>query len=1516
MLVESREHLAPARRSVRLEEPSRDDADERLEARFPRHANELLRNEARLPRQAEEVFARGGLAPELVLEGVDGDDERVIVEIDLPMRKAEGPIRSRGALQERIDLEGRDSWRAQGARDVDGDPVHVDVHVAELLRVPDQGEAGAPSDADDPSEVAPGDEEVDIDERAFDGLVVELPDEECALDGEGGDAGSFEEIHELAEGVEAQLEACPGGHLGGEVERAHGPRTVLDRCSTREKRSRTVRPPFETSLRGGAMRRSRLFLVGLTAGLSGLLVMGCGGDDKPQPQQPPADAGPDGDTTPGDCSAIAFAKPLPGAKLLTTDDLDGDCSNGVQYDVEIATSMADGSEAILSGTESQLTATVSGGVARFENVTFPIGETTLSVQVGDSASCRATTKVQVSCGDAPSCVITEPSISPTHPKVGLADNVAAPGNPLQAKVEVTTNVEDGRLVPLEVGGQVVASAVVINGKATWPAVTLGPDGSRQVKATCTNAAGASSSDTKTFVIDGTPPDLDVTGAVDGQHFEPIDSADPSSPDVVIRVCGTTSAADALDLKQGPAPNPDNFCVGIGTATPECAPAKASTGNGACVDVVCPGAAPFDVTATLYDEAGNPTKKTISGLTCVSENPSVQIVEPVDGTGADVTTHILAANSSQPRRDQDPAKAGAQYTVTACTDAEDGKGTLKVGLADGTLTTWNSTPVDAEPAQPSDDCPVGYGYVLRFTDADLPDSAVDAAGELATATRLVVEVQRLAMTGTSPAVDVWVDSTPPALATSSPDPLCGASQVDPTTWTTDVELESSTDDVTFAVTSSGVRKEYAAASYEGGKLLYEDVAFEPGPNEITAIAREPSGNESTLESPCTVQIGNPPVLTWLAPTPDQNLCAAGNTLESCVPDTEEGTAGWQGELVVRVMVDGAPATAGDTVTLTWDSEELQATVDTDGIARFSPSIDDGNGSGRVVPITASFTADGFGTGKATVSPIVDAERPQPPTNLAATIKDRRQTTIRLDWTAGQDGTASTAAHGYDLRIASTPLDDAGFDAATSIPFAGAPAAPGDADGIDVRDLLVETDYFFALKAVDRVGNRSDLVATNEPARAELRMTVLQSPDPAGQDAFGYWNDGSGDLNGDGRSDLLVSPFYGNKVFAYFGATDFSATEPSIVFQGDAGFGASVIFAGDVDGDGLEDVAISSLDEAKVYVFKGRDVWPATVQASEADYVIDAGAYASSGFGFQLARLGDFDGDGVDDFAISAQFHDGNRGHVIIVRGSKSFPQAITLSDVIGSRALVIEGEEANAELGANLIGIGKFYGGLGNGVVVSAPGAASYAGRVYAFRGGQTGTNGVISAANATHTIEGFEAGTNAGLSLGVVGPVAGSFGFLIGNPLPTSAPGNAYYTVGQASSGPFGPPRHTLTCSTAPGVQRDGFGNVTLGGGFSGRTTYVSLIGDATPDLLVAASREGNGSADARLYLIDGRKLPSLPESADVVTAADVIVSLPSGWIGTSSFNTLLRDVDGDGYPDFAIGEYNEGTPGRVAIFW
>src|SRR6185437_13068500 len=95
----------------------------------------------------------------------------------------------------------------------------------------------------------------------------------------------------------------------------------------------------------------------------------------------------------------------------------------------------------------------------------------------------------------------------------------------------------------------------------------------------------------------------------------------------------------------------------------------------------------------------------------------------------------------------------------------------------------------------------------------------------------------------------------------------------------------------------------------------------------------------------------------------------------------------------------------------------------------------------------------------------------------------------------------------------------------------------------------------------------------------------------------------------------------------------------------------------------------------FIYKGRTSWPlTTLGPANADYVIATDAtYAGSTFGISMARLGDFNGDGVDDFAIGASgFKNGASGvgRVVIVLGKAGFA-GISLPDT--SNSIVIDGD---------------------------------------------------------------------------------------------------------------------------------------------------------------------------------------------------------------------------------------------------
>lgn len=130
-------------------------------------------------------------------------------------------------------------------------------------------------------------------------------------------------------------------------------------------------------------------------------------------------------------------------------------------------------------------------------------------------------------------------------------------------------------------------------------------------------------------------------------------------------------------------------------------------------------------------------------------------------------------------------------------------------------------------------------------------------------------------------------------------------------------------------------------------------------------------------------------------------------------------------------------------------------------------------------------------------------------------------------------------------------------------------------------------------------------------------------------FGQF-DVCGDCDGDGLRDLVVgAPGYGGngegKVWILSGATGAelrSHVGPSI----DMGLGRIVIGLGDVDGDGVDDYAISArrgINSGRVDVRSGRT----------GALVFRRDGTSAQNVGIYIARASDLDGDGLDDILIS-------------------------------------------------------------------------------------------------------------------------------------------------------------------------------------------------------------------------------------------------------------------------------------------
>lgn len=122
------------------------------------------------------------------------------------------------------------------------------------------------------------------------------------------------------------------------------------------------------------------------------------------------------------------------------------------------------------------------------------------------------------------------------------------------------------------------------------------------------------------------------------------------------------------------------------------------------------------------------------------------------------------------------------------------------------------------------------------------------------------------------------------------------------------------------------------------------------------------------------------------------------------------------------------------------------------------------------------------------PESDVTPPSPVGNLGAQPAGLGRVT--LTWTATGDDGLTGRATSYDIRYALAPVSNgAVFDAATQAIGEPLPQISGSAEQMTVSGLTPGTTFFFAIKAVDNMGNASPL--SNSPSATTAAGTVILS-----------------------------------------------------------------------------------------------------------------------------------------------------------------------------------------------------------------------------------------------------------------------------------------------------------------------------------------------------------------------------------------------------------------------------------------
>ena len=381
-------------------------------------------------------------------------------------------------------------------------------------------------------------------------------------------------------------------------------------------------------------------------------------------------------------------------------------------------------------------------------------------------------------------------------------------------------------------------------------------------------------------------------------------------------------------------------------------------------------------------------------------------------------------------------------------------------------------------------------------------------------------------------------------------------------------------------------------------------------------------------------------------------------------------------------------------------------------------------GKAITVSATYT-DGGGTAESKVSSATGAVSDIPIINLST-----------LDGTNGfrLDGVAAGDNSSYQVSSA------------------------GDINGDGYDDLIIGAHY------ADNNGSNSGssyvVFGTGNAFASTVNLSTLDGTNGfrldgvAAEDFSGTTVSSAGDINGDGYDELIIGAYgadpngdFSGSSYVVFGSGNaFASTVNLSTLNGTTGFrldgeavldesGYSVSSAGDVNGDGYDDLIIGanhadpngSASGSSYVVFGKASAFASTVNLSTLDgtngFRLD-GEAASDISGYPVSSAGDINGDGYDDLIIGAAYADINgssSGSSYVVFGSgNAFAPTVNLSTLDGTNGLRLDGEAASDVSGFSVSSAGDINGDGYDDLIIGALDAdinGSNSGSSYVVYGG-------------------------------------------------------------------------------------------------------------------------------------------------------------------------------------------------------
>ncbi len=453
--------------------------------------------------------------------------------------------------------------------------------------------------------------------------------------------------------------------------------------------------------------------------------------------------------------------------------------------------------------------------------------------------------------------------------------------------------------------------------------------------------------------------------------------------------------------------------------------------------------------------------------------------------------------------------------------------------------------------------------------------------------------------------------------------------------------------------------------------------------------------------------------------------------------------------------------------------------------------------------------------------------------------------------------------------------------------------------------------------------------------------------------GYSIGTAGDVNGDGISDIIIgataaknsSGVQTGASYIIFGSNNnFPSSIDAINIDGTNGFavyginsndrfGHSVSFAGDVNGDGIDDIIMgaSLVDTTTVtnagacYVLFGRTTgFPAAINAvniSGSEGFAVFGIADEDRVGDAVSTAGDINGDGIDDMIIGVRLanpNGNNSGAAYIIYGTNQvggFPNTFSLADLDGNNGFTLtSGETIRSRFGAAVGSAGDINSDGFNDVIVGTEiTGPNFSGSAYVVFGGNMGFSSLMNLINLDgnngFVLHGVAANNQTGRSVSGLGDINGDLvdDLIVGAPgagVNGSNSGSSYVVFGSTE----------VFTSVINAIDLDGDNGFTINGTVaddrfgSSVSTAGDVNDDGLDDIIIGATGVGVNGEDkfGASYILYG----SNSEFASVINASNFTIGQGMVYYGVAagdeagiSVNTA-GDINDDGKDDMLIGAW------------